>query len=79
MMDTVFEWENISRIVDKRDKLWWKRGLNGDISVKLLTKRASYGGNLAYDNQTHCAQQKFISTTVSVQTSTLFKWSQRQD
>ena len=46
-METMLNWENISKIVDKTCKLWWKQCLNIKISVELLTKGKRSGGNLA--------------------------------
>ena len=47
MVEIVLKWENISRIIGKMDKLWWRQWLNGKISVELFTKLASYDGNNA--------------------------------
>ena len=45
MMETVLNWENISKIVDKTDKFWYKQHVNVKISVEQFTKRTSYGRN----------------------------------
>ena len=46
-MKKLLKFENIGRIVDKTDKLWWKQDVNENISVELLTKRTSFGLNSA--------------------------------